>query len=84
MINLISLTDNYTIYQINNSQKIPTLILESEFYSITKTKEEISIVTNCDTHYEDLKSDRDWRGFKVEGILDFTLIGIINEIGIGG
>jgi hypothetical protein len=55
MINLSPLTDNYTIYQINNSQKIPTPILESEFYSITKTKEEISIVTNCDTHFEDLK-----------------------------
>jgi hypothetical protein len=26
------------------------------------------------------KSDTDWQGFKVEGILDFSLIGIINEI----
>jgi hypothetical protein len=80
MINIIPLIDNYTIYQINDNQKIPTPILESEFYSITKTKEEISIVTNCNTNFKNLKSDKDWRGFKVEGILDFSLIGIINDI----
>ena len=80
MINLIPLTDIYTIYQINDSKRIPDLILESEFYSITKTKEEISIVTNCDFNFEELKSVKDWCGFKIEGVLDFSMIGIINEI----
>jgi uncharacterized protein len=80
MISLIPLTDNYTIYQLKDYQKIPTSILESGFYSITKTSEEISIVTNCNEYFENFKSDNDWRGFKVEGILDFSLIGIINNI----
>jgi hypothetical protein len=80
MITLIPLADNYTIYQIPANQTIPASLLESDFYSITKTKEEISIVTTCKTSFENLKSDKDWRGFQVEGILDFSLIGIINEI----
>lgn len=80
MINLVPLKDTYTIYQIKNNQKIPEQILDSEFCSITKTKDEISIVTSCKTYFENLKSNKDWQGFKVEGILDFSLIGIINDI----
>ena len=46
MINLRPLTENFTIYQITDGETIPTAILESDFYSITKTNDEISIVTN--------------------------------------
>ena len=80
MINLIPLTDTYTIYQLFNNQEIPSQIFTSEFYSITKTSDEISIVSNCKNDLKHLKSSKDWKGFKVEGILDFSLVGIINEI----
>jgi len=80
MINLIPLTDKYTIYKLLSSQEIPFQILASEFYSITKTSDEISIISNCKNNFKYLKSSKDWKGFKVEGILDFSLVGIINEI----
>ena len=80
MINLIPLADNFTIYQLNDDQKIPSQIFNSGFYSLTKTGDEVSIVTNCSVNIENLKSSSDWRGFKVEGILDLSLTGIINDI----
>ena len=80
MITLIPLTDNYTILQVSEFESIPPLIFKSEFYSVTKTEDEISIVTNCADNFNGLKSDGGWKGFKVDGILDFSLVGIINEI----
>jgi len=80
MITLIPLTDSFTIYQLNDYQKIPSQIFDSGFYSLTRTGDEISIVTNCDVNFKDLKSGGDWKGFKVEGILDLSLTGIINDI----
>lgn len=80
MINLIPLTDTYTIYQLLSTQEIPPQILASEFYSITKSNDEISIISNCKKDFKYLKSSKEWKGFKVEGILDFSLVGIINEI----
>ncbi len=80
MINLIPLKDNFSIYQSDIFQKIPIKIYESEFYSITKTKEELSIVTNCNFVFENYKINRDWKGFKIGGILDFLMVGIIHEI----
>ena len=80
MITLIPLKDIFSIYQLANNQEIPPEIISSEFFSVTKTDEEISIVTNCRTDFEFLDSGKKWKGFKVDGILDFSLVGIINEI----
>jgi hypothetical protein len=80
MITLIPLEDNFTIYQLSGYEKIPAQIFESGFYSITRTADEISVVTNCKEIFDDLNSSLGWKGFKVEGILDFSLVGIINEI----
>lgn len=80
MINLIPLVGSYSIYQLNTNQNIPTQIYDSGFYSITKTADEVSIVTNSTFNFDNVKSSCDWKGFRVEGILDFSLIGIINDI----
>jgi hypothetical protein len=80
MINLIPLTYDFTIYQLSVGHKVPYQIYRSGFCSVTKTSDEISIVTNCNVHFKDLKSSTGWKGFKVEGILDFSKVGIIHDI----
>ncbi|HUX95368.1 MAG TPA: ACT domain-containing protein [Bacteroidales bacterium] len=80
MITLVPLEDKFIIYQVADYKEIPSEIFESGFYSLTKTNEEISIITNCTVSSGDIKSSKGWRGFRVEGIVDFSLIGIINEI----
>jgi hypothetical protein len=80
MITLIPLDGNFTISQVSDYRKITPEIFKSKFYSITNTGEEISIITNCTTRFPDIKSSYGWKAFRVEGILDFSLVGIINEI----
>jgi voltage-gated potassium channel len=79
-VHLIPLSDIYSIYQVNNEKEIPDGIYRSGFYSVTKTDDEISILTNCETPFPNLKSEKGWKGFKVAGILDFSLVGIINDL----
>ncbi|HBH84135.1 MAG: hypothetical protein A2X03_02160 [Bacteroidetes bacterium GWA2_40_15] len=80
MITLIPLAGSFTISQVSDYGKIPPEIFESEFFSITKTGEEISVITNCTTKLPGIKSSEGWKAFRVKGILDFSLVGIINEI----
>jgi uncharacterized protein len=80
MITLIPLAGIFTICQVSDYGKIPPEIFKSEFYSITKTGEEISVITDCKTKFPDIKSSEGWKCFMVEGILDFSLVGIINAI----
>jgi uncharacterized protein len=80
MITLIPLDGSFTIFQLSDYWKIPPEIFESGFFSITSTGEEISVISDCITRFSDIKSSEGWKCFRVEGILDFSLAGIINEI----
>jgi len=80
MINLIPLTDEYSIYKLDPDQETPSWIFDSGFYSITRTSEEVSIVTNRRIDMDNLRAEHGWKGFKVKGILNFSMVGIINEI----
>lgn len=55
--------------------------LNTEFYFIGRTDEEISLVCKTeDTPAATTERDDGWRGFRVEGVLDFSLIGILSKL----
>ena len=55
--------------------------LSKEFYFIGKTDEEISLVCRTeDTPANTVERDDGWKGFRIEGVLDFSLIGILSKL----
>ena len=80
MINLIVLQEEFSIIQVKIDQPIPASVFDSSFYSITKTNDEISIIVNKDIEIPFARISKGWKGFKVEGILDFSMVGIIYNL----
>lgn len=57
------------------------LSLEKEFYFIGKTDEEISLVCLTeDIPHCTIDREDGWKAFRIQGVLDFTLIGILSGI----
>ena len=57
------------------------LALDREFYFVGKTDEEVSLVCKTvDAPIECIERDDGWRAFRIEGTLDFSLIGILSKI----
>ena len=55
--------------------------LSGEFYFIGKTDEELSLVVPTDAvPAETTERDDSWRAFRIQGVLDFSLIGILSKI----
>ncbi|MBO6193179.1 MAG: ACT domain-containing protein [Clostridiales bacterium] len=55
--------------------------LNREFYFIGKTDEELSLVCRTEeTPSNTTGRDDGWRGFRIEGVLDFSLIGILSKL----
>ncbi len=55
--------------------------LNKEFYFVGKTDEEYSLVCLTeDTPINTIKRDDGWRGFRIQGELDFSLIGILSKL----
>ena len=82
-MNLIILKKRYSIYKFKSDCVLPDWIYLSDFYSITKTKDELSVIAiPPDSISEKITCSKDWRILKVDGPLDFSLIGIIADISI--
>ena len=67
-----------TVCKITNIAEIDT---NKDFYFIGKTDEEISLV--CVTEEaptNTIEREDGWRGFRIQGVLDFSLIGILSKI----
>lgn len=55
--------------------------LTKKFYFVGKTDEEISLVClTKDTPKDTIAREDGWRAFRIQGMLDFSLIGILAEI----
>jgi uncharacterized protein len=68
------------VCRLKPATPIPAWALNSTFFSITQTAEELSIVCDQTTIHADTKMERDWKIFKVAGTLDFSLTGILSSI----
>ena len=75
---LKTLENNLTVCKVPSTAEID---LSKDFYFIGKTDEEISLVCKTeDTPADTIECDDGWRGFRIEGVLDFSLIGILSKI----
>ena len=55
--------------------------LNQDFYFLARTDEELSLVCRTeDTPANTTDRDDGWRAFRIEGVLDFSLIGILSKI----
>lgn len=79
-MNLGLLQGTYAICRFSIHDVIPQKIYSSDFYSITKTIDELSLVVEESLAPADAKQESDWRVLKVEGPLDFGLTGILNSL----
>lgn len=55
--------------------------LAKDFYFIGKTDEEYSLVCITeDTPMNTIERDDGWKAFRIQGVLDFSLIGILSKL----
>ena len=60
---------------------ISDIDISADFYFIGRTDEEVSLVCKTeDTPRNTTERDDGWRGFRIEGVLDFSLIGILSKL----
>lgn len=63
------------------AHSISDIDLTADFFFIGKTNEEVSLVCQTeDVPERTVERDDGWRGFRIEGVLDFSLIGILSKL----
>ena len=61
--------------------EVSNINMDTEFYFIGKTDEELSLVCKTeDTPRNTVERDDGWKAFRIQGVLDFSLIGILSKL----
>jgi hypothetical protein len=81
MTSALTLLDQiFTIHRFSPDEQIPLPALQSSFFAITRTQDELSLVLPASVEIESERSEPGWVCFKVEGPLEFGLVGILAGI----
>lgn len=68
----------FSVCKLNS---VSDLVSDKEFWFAARTDEEISLVCKTsDCPSDTLERDDGWKCFRIEGVLDFSLIGILSKI----
>lgn len=83
-IQLKFLPEEFSVYQFKREYKFSTDILNAPWYTISKTKSELSIILPSEYKLPDNdvpnKTEDGWRMFQVDAQMDFGLVGILARI----
>ena len=70
--------DNFSVCKVKDYSQVD---LNAEFCFVAKTDEENSLVYRTDNVPNNVTEREDgWRVFRIQGVLDFSLIGILSRI----
>ena len=60
---------------------IADIDMSADLFFLGKTDEELSLVCKTeDVPLKTIERDDGWRGFRIQGVLDFSLIGILSKL----
>ena len=79
-LTLSVLEGNYAICKLSPEDPVPARVERSAFWSVTRTREELSIVCGEREVPDAAKCDKGWRCMKVHGPLDFSLTGVLASL----
>lgn len=79
-LTLQTMDQRFAICRLPADTPVPEWASGASFCSVTCSREEISVVCPDARVPEEVEAERNWRIFKVRGILDFSLTGILAHL----
>jgi uncharacterized protein len=79
-LSLTVLPDLVAVARLSPDDPIPAWATHAPFFSITRTVDELSIVTLEAATPSRVRAERGWRSLKIAGPIDFALTGVLASV----
>ena len=79
-LRLSPLPETFGICRLDAGVAIPAWGTAGRFFAITRTSDELSIIAPQANVPDDVQCSRGWRALKVEGPLDFSVVGVVASL----
>lgn len=80
MLTLSLLPDEYAVSRLEPDAPVPDWAWQGELVSVSKTRDELSILCASSNVPAGLHSEREWSALKLHGPFDFALTGILVSV----
>ena len=79
-LSLSVLSKSFVICRLAAEAPIPAWATRGDFFSITRTSEELSLVTEMELVPADLRAETGWRAMKAHGPFDLSEVGVLASL----
>ena len=79
-LTLIMVADTFAICRLGSDASIPPWATTGEFFSITRTADELSVVCRQDDVPHGIRCERGWRCLRVAGTMPFSVVGVLSSL----
>lgn len=79
-MSLVVVDGEFAVHRLPPEAEIPPQVLRADFYALTRTAEELSLVCPAGIPVPGARREEGWAVLKVEGPLDFSLTGVLADL----
>jgi uncharacterized protein len=79
-LSLSLLTKPFVICRLAAEAPIPAWATRGDFYSVTRTNDELSLLVEMDVVPADLRAETSWRAMKAHGPFAFSEVGVLASL----
>lgn len=79
-LDLAILDDRLAVCRLGRDEPTPGWASRGSLSSITRTGDELSVVCPESDVPEGVRAERGWRAFRVSGVIDFALVGVVASL----
>ena len=77
---LTVLGERLSICRLEAGEKVPAWATLGPFFSVTRTRDELSVVCQEDAVPEGIFRERGWRALRLEGPFDLSMVGVLASV----
>jgi hypothetical protein len=81
-LKLSLLPDVLAVCRLELGQEIPAWATAGDFSSVSRIREELSVICASRSVPDNVRASRGWRAIKIEGPLDLDLVGILVSVAV--
>jgi hypothetical protein len=79
-LTLVLLDSTIAVCRLGKSDPIPPWAVTGDFFSITRTADELSVVCRQESVPVEVVCERDWRCLRVAGTIPFAVVGVLASL----
>ena len=79
-LSLVEFAGSFAVCKLDQAAALPAWATGGDFFSITRTTDELSVVCPQSVVPEDVPCERDWRCLRVAGTMPFAVVGVLASL----